>query len=389
MDNFIFNNPTKIIFGKDTELLVGQETKKYTNKVLLHYGGGSIKKYGLYDRVIKSLKEAGIEVFELSGVLPNPRLSLVNEGIRICRDNDINFILAVGGGSAIDSSKAIAVGVPYEGNVWDFYDGTREPEKALPVAAVLTIPAAGSESSHSSVITNEDGWYKRGLSSTLLYPVFSILNPELTYTLPDYQTACGAADIMAHIMERYFTDTRNVELTDRLCEATFKTIVRNIPLALRKPDDYNSRAEIMWAGTVAHNNLLNTGRLGDWGSHDIEHEISAIYDIAHGAGLAIVFPAWMKYVYKRNINRFAQYAQRIWNIDDNLFDLEDVALRGIAALENYFNSIGLPTRLSHVNIDETHLEEMADKCTASDTKTVGAVMKLNKNDVLNILKLAL
>ena len=204
-------------------MLVGQETKKYTNKVLLHYGGGSIKKYGLYDRVIKSLKEAGIEVFELSGVLPNPRLSLVNEGIRICRDNDINFILAVGGGSAIDSSKAIAVGVPYEGNVWDFYDGTREPEKALPVAAVLTIPAAGSESSHSSVITNEDGWYKRGLSSTL-YILYSHSESELTYTLPDYQTACGAADIMAHIMERYFTDTRNVELTDRLCEATLKPL---------------------------------------------------------------------------------------------------------------------------------------------------------------------
>ncbi len=389
MDSFIFNNTTKIIFGKDTELSVGQETRKYSNKVLLHYGGGSIKKSGLYDRVIKSLKDAEVEVFELSGVLPNPRLSLVNEGIRICRKNDINFILAVGGGSTIDSAKAIAVGVPYEGNVWDFYNGISEPQKALPVATVLTIPAAGSESSHSSVITNEDGWYKRGLSSNYLYPVFSILNPELTFTLPDYQTACGSADIMAHIMERYFTDTKNVELTDRLCEATFKTVVHNVPLALKTPDDYNYRAEIMWAGTVAHNNLLNTGRLGDWGSHDIEHEISAIYDIAHGAGLAIVFPAWMKYLYRRDINRFAQYAQRIWNIDDNLFDLEDVALRGIAALENYFNSIGLPTRLSHVNIDDTHLEEMADKCTASDTQTVGAVMKLNKNDVLNILKLAL
>lgn len=389
MDNFIFNNTTKIIFGKDTELLIGQETKKYSNKVLLHYGGGSIKKSGLYDRVMKSLKDAGIEVFELSGVLPNPRLSLVNEGIRICRNNDINFILAVGGGSTIDSAKAIAVGVPYEGNVWDFYDGTSEPEKTLSVATVLTLPAAGSESSHSSVITNEDGWYKRGLNNYLLYPVFSILNPVLTYTLPDYQTACGAADIMAHIMERYFTDTQNVELTDRLCEATFKTVVHNVPLALKTPDDYNARAEIMWAGTIAHNNILNTGRLGDWGSHGIEHEISAIYDIAHGAGLAIVFPAWMKYVYKRDINRFAQYAQRIWNIDDNLFDLEDVALRGIAALENYFTSIGLPTRLSHANIDDTHLEEMADKCTASDTQTVGAVMKLNKNDVLNILKLAL
>ncbi len=389
MDNFIFNNPTKIIFGKDTELLVGQETKKYSNKVLLHYGGGSIKKSGLYDRVKKSLKDANVEVFELSGVLPNPRLSLVNEGIRICKNNDIKFILAVGGGSTIDSAKAISVGVPYDGDVWDFYAGKNEPKESLAVATVLTIPAAGSESSNSSVITNEDGWYKRGLSSNFLYPVFSILNPVLTYTLPNYQTVCGAADIMAHIMERYFTDTQNVEVTDRLCEATFKTVAQNIPRALKTPDDYNSRAEIMWAGTLAHNNLLNTGRLGDWGSHDIEHEISAIYDIAHGAGLAIVFPAWMKYVYKRDINRFAQYAQRIWNIEDNLFDLEDVALRGIVALENYYNSIGLPTRLSHAKIDDTHLEEMADKCTASDTITVGAVMKLNKNDVLNVLKLAL
>lgn len=389
MNNFVFKNPTKIIFGKDTESLVGKETKLYGSKVLLHYGGGSIKKTGLYDKVIKSLTDAGIEVFELPGVLPNPRLSLVLEGIKLCREKEIDIILAVGGGSTIDSAKAIAVGVPYEGNVWDFYEGKSTVERSMPVGVVLTLPAAGSESSNSAVITNENGWYKRGLTSDYLYPEFAILNPVLTYTLPDYQTVCGAADIMAHIMERYFTDTQNVELTDRLCEATFKTIVQNIPRALRTPDDYNARAEIMWAGTVAHNNLLNTGRVGDWGSHGIEHEISAIYDIAHGAGLAIVFPAWMKYVYKRDVKRFAQYAQRMWNVDDNLFDLEEMALRGISSLEGYFNSIGLPTRLSHANINDEHLEEMADKCTASDTQTVGSVMKLNKNDVLSILKLAL
>lgn len=389
MNNFIFKNPTKIIFGKDTELLVGKEISCYDTKVLLHFGGGSIKKTGLYDKIIKSLKDAGIEVFELPGVQPNPRLSLVQEGIRLCREKDIKFILAVGGGSVIDSAKAIAVGVPYEGNVWDFYEGKSKIEKSLPVGTVLTLPAAGSESSDSSVITNEDGWYKVGLNSNLFYPVFSILNPELTFTLPDYQTACGAADIMSHIMERYFTDTPNVELTDRLCEATFKTVVQNVPRVFKNPNDYNARAEIMWSGTIAHNNLLNTGRQGDWGSHTIEHEISAIYDIAHGAGLTILFPAWMKYVYKRHLNRFAQYAQRMWNVDDNLFDLEDVALRGIAALENYFNSIGLPTRLSHANIDGKRLVEIADRCTCFDTKTVGDVMKLNKNDVLNVLKLAL
>lgn len=389
MDNFIFRNPTKIIFGRDTENSVGRETKVYSNRILLHYGGGSIKKSGLYDRVLKSLNEAGIEVFELSGALPNPRLSLVQEGIKICRENGINFILAVGGGSVIDSAKAIAVGVPYEGNVWDFFSYKAAPTQTLPVGVVLTIPAAGSESSNSAVISNEDGWYKRGLTNDLLYPVFAIMNPELTFTLPDYQTVCGAADIMAHIMERYFTNTKDVELTDRLCEATLKTIVHNIPLALENPADYAARAEIMWAGTVAHNNLLSTGRIGDWGSHGIEHELSAIYDIAHGAGLAIVFPAWMKYVYKHDINRFAQFAHRVWNVEYNYFNIEETALKGISALEAYFASIGLPIKLSQINIDEAHLEEMADKCTGSGSHTVGNFKKLNREDVLNIYKLAL
>ncbi len=389
MNNFVFRNPTKIIFGKDTETSVGKETKLYSDKVLLHYGGGSIIKSGLYDRVLKSLKEAGIEVFELPGVLPNPRLSLVQEGIKICRENGINFILAVGGGSVIDSAKTIAVGVPYEGNVWDFYTYKTAPTQSLPVGVVLTIPAAGSESSDSAVITNEDGWFKRGLTDGLLYPVFAIMNPELTFTLPDYQTACGTADIMAHIMERYFTNVKDVELTDRLCEATFKTMILNVPRVLSNPTDYAARSEIMWAGTVAHNNLLNTGRIGDWASHGIEHELSAIYDIAHGAGLAIVFPAWMKYVYKNDINRFAQYAHRIWNVDYNCFDIEETALKGIAALEAFFTSIGLPIRLSQANIDESHLEEMADKCTESGSYTLGAFKTLNRDDVLNILKMAL
>jgi len=290
VNNFIFLNPTRIIFGKGTENLVGAETKKHADKVLLHYGGGSIKKIGLYDTVVKSLKEAGVEFTELAGVQPNPRLSLVRQGIEICRKEGIRFILAVGGGSAIDSAKAIAVGVPYDGDVWDFYIGKAKVKEALPVGVVLTIPAAGSEASPSSVITNEDGWYKRGLTTDRIFPRFSILNPELTYTLPNYQTACGAADIMAHIMERYFTNTKDVELTDRLCESTMKTLINNVPKALANPTDYAARAEIMWTATVAHNNLLGTGRDEDWASHDIEHEISGIYDIAHGAGLAIVFP---------------------------------------------------------------------------------------------------
>jgi len=389
MNNFVFQNCTKIIFGKDTENLVGQETARYADKILMVYGGGTIKKTGLYDRIMKSLRDSGIDVTELSGVKPNPRLSLVYEGIDICRKNGIKFILAVGGGSVIDTAKAIGVGVPYDGDVWDFFTGKAVPKETIPVGTVLTIPAAGSEASDSAVITNEDGWYKLGLTSDVMYPVCSILNPELTCTLPDYQTACGCADIMAHLMERYFTRVRNVELTDRLIEATLKTVISNVPKALANPKDYNARAEIMWASTVAHNNLLDTGRVGDWASHMIEHEISAIYDIAHGAGLAIVFPAWMKYVHKEDVARFAQFAKRVWNVDDNLFDLEEMALKGISALESFFSSIGLPVRLKQAGIDHTRIEEMADKCTMSDSYTVGQFKKLSKQDIINIYKLAL
>lgn len=389
MINFTFQNPTKIIFGKGTEKLVGVETKKYADKVLLHYGGGSIKKIGLYDTVVNSLMEAGVEFVELGGVQPNPRLSLVYQGIDICRKEGIKFILAVGGGSVIDSAKAIAVGVPYDGDVWDFYAGKAKVRKALPVGTVLTIPAAGSEASPSSVITNEDGWYKRGLTTDHIFPKFSILNPEFTYTLPNYQTACGAADIFAHIMERYFTNTRNVELTDRLCEAAMKTLINNVPKALANPTDYDVRAEIMWTATVAHNNLLGTGREEDWASHNIEHEISGIYDIAHGAGLAIVFPAWMKYVYKHDVQRFAQFAVRVWDVEYNFYNPEETALKGIEKLKEFFSSIGLPVSLREAGIDDSRLEEMADKCTASDTQTVGGFVKLNKKDVYEILKLAL
>jgi alcohol dehydrogenase len=389
MENFIFRNATKIIFGKDTEKLVGAEVKKYSSKVLFCSGGGSIKASGLYDRVVESLKESGVEFIELFGVKPNPRLELVKEGIKLCRENGINFILSVGGGSAADTAKAIAVGVPYEGDVWDFYEGKEQVKEALPVGVILTIPATGTEASNSSVITNENGWYKKGLSSEFIRPAFSILNPELTYTLPPYQTACGAADIMAHIMERYFTNVTNVDLTDRLCEATLKTIINNVPVVLEQPENYAARAEIMWSGTIAHNDLLSTGRIGDWASHKIEHELSAIYDIAHGAGLSIVFPAWMKYVYKHNINRFVQFAVRVWDVDMAMESPEAIAREGIKRITEFFKKIGLPVTLSDANIPEDRLEEMADKCTASDTRAIGSFVKLNKQDVLNIYKLAI
>jgi hypothetical protein len=388
MNNFVFQNPTKIIFGRGMEKSVGKETLAYSKNILLHYGGGSIKKTGLYDRVTESLKEAGIRWVELPGVKPNPRLSLVREGIKLCREEKLDFILAIGGGSAIDSAKAIAMGVLYEGDVWDIYAGKANPTAALPVGTVLTIPAAGSEASTASVITNEDGWLKRGFNSVIIYPKFSILNPELAFTLPKYQVASGSVDIFAHLMERYFTNVLNVELTDRMIEAIMKTLIHHVPKVLKQPDNYDSWAEIMWSGTVAHNNLMNTGRVGDWGSHDIEHELSAIYDVAHGAGLAVVFPAWMKYVYKHDVARFCQFAERVWGVEPNFRSPEETALEGISQLENYFRSIGMPVTLKELGVPGDRLEEMAAKATDNDTTTIGQFVKLNQADVLNILKLA-
>ena len=386
MENFTFQNATKIIFGKDTEEQVGTETKRFSDKVLLHYGEGSIKKSGLYDSVVKSLKDSGVQYIELAGVKPNPRLDLVKEGIDICRKNSIKFILTVGGGSVIDSAKAIAMGVPYEGDVWDFYSGKAVAKTALPIGVILTIPAAGSETSPSTVITNEDGKLKRGCTNIILRPQFCILNPELTYTLPDYQTACGAADIMAHVMERYFTNTKNVDLSDRLCEATLKTMIHNVPLVLKNNSDYALRAEIMWSGTVAHNDLLGMGLIEDWASHAIEHEISGIYDIAHGAGLSIVFPAWMKYVYKDNLDRFVQFAVRVWDVDIDFNDPENTALEGIKRITDFFKGIGLPVTLRDAGISDDKLEEMAEKATF---RKIGNFKSLGKQDVLNILKLAI
>jgi alcohol dehydrogenase YqhD (iron-dependent ADH family) len=389
LQNFVFQNRTRIIFGRGTENKVGSETRKYSSRVLLHYGGGSIKKTGLYDKVVRSLNESGVEFVELGDAKPNPRLSLVREGIEICRKENLGFILAIGGGSAIDSAKAIAVGVPYNGDVWDFYSGRAEAQEALPVGVVLTIPASGSESSSGSVITNEDGWYKRPYGSELMRPVFSILNPELCFTLPPYQVACGAADIMAHIMERYFTNVKKVELTDRLCEAALKTVINNVPLLLKEPDNYDAWAEVMWSGTIAHNDLLGTGRVGDWASHNIEHELSAIYDIAHGAGLAVVFPAWMQYVYKHDINRFVKFAVRVWNVEMCFDSPERTALEGIKRLKEFFGSIGLPVSLRELDIKDDRIDEMASKCTCSGERTEGNFVRLSTEDVVNILRLAM
>ena len=388
MENFEFLLKTKMIFGKNTQSDVGVETKKHGKKVLLHYGSGHIKKSGLYDQVTAALDKEGVEYVELGGVLPNPRLSLVREGIALCRETGVDFILAVGGGSAIDSAKAIAAGVPYDGDVWDFYITDARPKTALGLGVVLTIPAAGSESSPSSVVTDEDNANKRFLDDETIRPVFAILNPELTFSLPPYQTACGTVDIMIHIMERYFTNVQNVELTDRLCEVTLKTVIGNAQKVFEKPDDYAARAEIMWAGAIAHNDFLSTGRIGDWASHMIEHEISGINDVAHGAGLAVVTPAWMRYVYKQDVARFAQYAARVWNVEVDYFDLEATALEGIKRQKAFYKSIGMPTSLGEIGITSAHYQRIAENCRRNDGVTVGNFVKLKTEDILGILKLA-
>jgi alcohol dehydrogenase len=385
MQSFIFQNATKIIFGKETELTVGNELLAYSKKVLMHYGGGSIKRTGLYDRVCASLKEAGIEWVELSGVQPNPQLSMVNQGIQICRKENIDFILAVGGGSVIDSAKAIAMGVPYDGDVWDFFEG-KEISQALPTAVILTIPATGSETSGASVITKEEGLYKRVVISALLRPKFSILNPELSLTLPVNQTMIGIADITAHMTERYFTQEPHVEVTDRLIEANLKTVIRNARILFRDPDNIHARAEIMWAGTLAHNDLLGTGRIPDWGSHEIEHELSAFYDVPHGAGLSVLIPAWMRYVYTENVQKFVQFGRRVFNLEKDFEFPEASALKAITCLKDFYKSIGLPVSLQDLEIPDDRLEEMATRCTQK--QPLGNFKKLFKADVLSIFELA-
>jgi alcohol dehydrogenase YqhD (iron-dependent ADH family) len=388
MENFRYFNPTAIIFGRGTESRVGQETRARGRRVLVHYGGGSVVRSGLYGRVLDSLRQAGVTFFELGGAQPNPRLSLVRRGIELCRAEGIDFILAVGGGSAIDSAKAIALGVPYGGDVWDFYAAAAVPSAALPVGCVLTLPAAGSESSVSSVITHEEAGLKRFCDTEHIRPAFAIMNPELSFTLPPYQTACGAADIMAHVMERYFTNVRNTALTDRLCEATLRTVIEAVPAALAEPENYAARAEIMWAGAIAHNDLLGTGRVGDWASHMIEHELSALNDVAHGAGLAVVFPAWMRHVLRHDVQSFVRFAVRVWNVEERFHDPEGTAREGIARLEGFFRSIGLPTRLSEIGVTEKDFDRVAERCRRFDADTVGHFVKLDGRGIRAVLELA-
>lgn len=388
MNNFSFYSPTEFVFGKGTENECGKYVKKYGgSKVLIHYGSGSVVRSGLLERVEKSLKENGVEYVLLGGVQPNPRDTLIYKGIELCRAEGVDFILAVGGGSCIDSAKGIALGVPYDGDFWDFYGTGKTVEKALPLGTVLTIAAAGSEGSGASVVTKEEGMLKRDVGSDLLRAKFSVLNPELTQTLPAYQTACGATDIMAHVFERYFTNTPEVEVTDRLCEALLLTMIKETPRVIADPNNYEARANIMWAGTVAHNDIVGVGRSQDWNSHGIEHELSGLYDCAHGAGLAVVMPAWMEFVYKHNVMRFAQMAVRVFGCEMNFENPEETALKGIAAFRKFLHEIGMPINFEELGAKEEDIPVLVEKFGLGDGKT-GGFVSLSSEDIANIYRIA-
>ncbi len=391
MNNFTFYSPTYFVFGKDEENNAGKYVKRFGGtKVLVHYGGGSVVRSGLLERVKASLSKEGISVVELGGAKPNPRSGLVYEGIELCRKEKIDFVLAVGGGSTIDSAKAIAAGAVYEGDFWDFYMGKPVTE-ALPIGTVLTIAAAGSEGSPDSVITKEEGMFKRGASGEALRPAFSILNPALTQTLPAYQTAAGITDIMAHLFERYFTNTKDVEVTDRVIEGLLMTMIHEAPKVIANPNDYEARANIMWAGMLAHNNCCGVGREQDWASHNIEHELSALYDCAHGAGLAVVFPAWMEYNMHHDVMRFAQLASRVWGCDMDFANPENTAKAGISAFRTFLKSIGMPLTMAEIGGKEEDIPYLAHTACFGDGNggTLGSFVVLKEEDVANIYRLAL
>ena len=390
MISFDFYSPTYFAFGKGRESEAGGLIKRFGgSRVLLVYGGGSAVRSGLLGRVESSLKESNIEFFEVGGVKPNPECDIVYKGISLCRDNDLDFVLAIGGGSVIDTAKAVAVGALYDGDFWDFFDySIRRPiTKALPIGTVLTIAATGSEASTDAVISHNSGKLKRSISSDLIRPTFSILNPELTCTLPAYQTACGIVDMFAHVLERYFTNTTDVELTDGLCESLMRTIIHNADLVMAEPGNYNARANLMWAGTIAHNNILGAGREQDWGSHLIEHELSAKYGCAHGAGLAIIFPAWMKFTVTHDPARFAQWAVNVWGCERK-DDLSETAMDGIHRYEEFLDSLKMPRKLSDVGGNADDIQELAVNVGFGPYQ-FGNFVKLGVPETIEILKLAL
>lgn len=392
MENFAYYTPTKVVFGKDEEKNVGKLAKDFgAKKVLIHYGGGSAVRSGLIDRIKTSLSEENIAFVELGGVKPNPRLSLIYEGIKLAKENGVDFILAVGGGSVIDSAKGIGYGVanPDIEDVWDLYIGKKKTQKCAPIGVVLTIAAAGSEMSSGSVVTKEDEQLKRSYGCDNARPKFAIMNPELTYTLPKYQIACGVVDIMMHTMERYFSPVGNLELTDKIAEGLLKTMIKYGKLSLENPTNYEARAEIMWASSLAHNGLTGCGGIGDWSTHQLEHDLGGVYDIAHGAGLAAVWGSWARYVYKENPRRFAQFAENVFGIEKIGTD-EEVAIKGIEAMENFYKDIEMPISISEtgITLSEKDIEMLAEKCSNNGTRYIGSFKKLFKEDMAKIYSMA-
>ena len=392
MRDFTYYTPTKVVFGRGTENRVSELVKEFGGrKLLLHYGGGSVIRSGLLDRVKRILEEEGIPYVCLGGVVPNPRLSLVYQGIELCRREGVDFILAVGGGSVIDSAKAIGYGVANEGDVWDFFEKKRKAKGCLPLGVILTLSATGSEMSSSCVITKEEGWLKRGYGSDYARPGFAILNPELTMTLPEYQTSCGCTDIMMHTMERYFSAVGNMELTDRLAEGLLCTVMENARILLQEPDNYEARAEVMWAGSLAHNGLTGCGGDGgDWMPHKLEHEIGGMFDVAHGAGLAAVWGSWARYVYRDCLPRFKSFARKVMKVSEEGTD-EEIALRGIEAMEDFYREIKMPVSLKELGItpSEEELKEMAHKCALGVGGASGSARVLREGDMYEVLKAAL
>jgi len=393
MRDFNYYAPTEVVFGKESEEQVASLVKKYGGtKVLVHYGGKSAQRSGLLDKICGLLREGGVSYVMLGGVVPNPRLSLVHEGIRLCQQEGVDFILAIGGGSVIDSSKAIAMGVAVpDVEVWDYYIGKAKLTKALPVASVLTIPAAGSETSANTVITNEDGDIKLGFGGPALRPKFAIMNPERTMTLPPYQTAAGGTDMMMHIFERYFTKDDDMELTTALAEATLRTVKNAVFDVLKNPEDYRQRAQIMWSGSVAHWGLLGMGVQEDWATHQIEHELSAMFDVTHGAGLAAVWPSWARYTMHENLSRFVRFAVNVMDVPNDFGDPEATALKGIEAMERFYHAIGMPTNIHELigrEVTDDEIKEMARKCCQDDRRVIGGLKKLYRADIEAIYYMA-
>ena len=392
MKDFNYYAPTEVVFGKQSEEQVALMVKKYGGtKVLVHYGGQSAVRSGLLSKVCSLLGEAGIPYVQLGGVVPNPRLSLAQQGIELCRKESVDFILAVGGGSVIDSSKCIAYGVPFEGNVWDIYMGKAEPKEMLPVASVLTIPAAGSEMSEASVITNEDGDVKLGYSNNMSRPKFAIMNPERTFTLPPYQTAAGVTDMMMHTMERYFSKDDDMDFTTDLAEAALRNIKQAVFQVLKNPEDYRYRAQIMWGGSLMHNGLTGCGISDDWATHQLEHELSGMFDVTHGAGLAAIWPSWARYVMHENLSRFVRFAVNVMDVPNDFTDPEGTALKGIEAMERFYHAIGMPINIKELigkDITDEEIKEMTRKCSRDYTSTCGCLKVLSAPDMEAIYRMA-